>query len=65
MLTGVLNVLKLLLQKFEKEWVSEQLSEFQRAKMIGSHLCNKTSCHITLLLNIPQSAVSGIIPTQP
>lgn len=27
MLTGVLNVLKLLLQKFEKEWVSEQLSE--------------------------------------
>lgn len=27
MLTGVLNVLKLLLQKFEKEWVFEQLSE--------------------------------------
>lgn len=65
MLTGVPNVLKLLLQKCEKEWVSEQLSEFQRATMTGSHLCNKTSCHITLLLNILQSVVSGIITTQP
>ncbi|CAI9584558.1 unnamed protein product [Staurois parvus] len=42
--------------------------------MIGCHLCNKSIREISLLLNIPQSTVSGIItkwkqlgtaPTQP
>ncbi|CAI9619855.1 unnamed protein product [Staurois parvus] len=29
--------------------------------MIGCHLCNKSICEISLLLNIPRSTVSGII----
>ena len=32
---------------------SQKLSEFQRGTMIGCHLCNKSSCEISLLLNIP------------
>ncbi|CAI9574696.1 unnamed protein product, partial [Staurois parvus] len=40
---------------------SQELSEFKRGTMIGCHLCNKSICEISLLLNIPRSAVSGII----
>ncbi|CAI9540440.1 unnamed protein product [Staurois parvus] len=29
--------------------------------MISCHMCNKSICEISLLLNIPQSTVSGII----
>ncbi|CAI9584542.1 unnamed protein product [Staurois parvus] len=39
---------------------SQELSEFKCGTMIGCHLCNKSICEI-LLLNIPQSTVSGII----
>ncbi|KAL0147879.1 hypothetical protein M9458_056838, partial [Cirrhinus mrigala] len=37
--------------------------EFQRGTVIGCHLCNKSSCEISSLLNIPQSTVSCIIRT--
>ncbi|CAI9579851.1 unnamed protein product [Staurois parvus] len=40
---------------------SQELSEFKRGTVIGCHLCNKSIHEISLLLNIPQSAVSGII----
>ncbi|CAI9585079.1 unnamed protein product, partial [Staurois parvus] len=40
---------------------SQELSEFRRGTMIGCHLCNKSINEIPLLLNIPQSTVSGII----
>ncbi|CAI9623806.1 unnamed protein product [Staurois parvus] len=40
---------------------SQELSEFKRGTVIGCHLCNKSICEISLLLNIPQSMVSGII----
>ncbi|CAI9611386.1 unnamed protein product, partial [Staurois parvus] len=40
---------------------SQELSEFKRGTVIGCHLCNKSICDISLLLNIPQSIVSGII----
>ncbi|CAI9540458.1 unnamed protein product, partial [Staurois parvus] len=40
---------------------SQELSEFQRGTVIGCHLCNKSIHEISLLLNIPQSPVSGII----
>ncbi|CAI9603562.1 unnamed protein product, partial [Staurois parvus] len=39
----------------------QELSEFKRGTVIGCHLCNKSICEIFLLLNIPQSTVSGII----
>ncbi|CAI9531918.1 unnamed protein product, partial [Staurois parvus] len=54
---------RLLLQTFVKEWVtlSQELSEFKRGTVIGCHLCNKSICEISLLLNIPWSAVIGII----
>ncbi|CAI9533148.1 unnamed protein product, partial [Staurois parvus] len=39
---------------------SQQLSEYKRGTVIGCHLCNKSICEISLLLNIPQSTVSGI-----
>ena len=39
----------------------QELSEFQHGTVIGCHLCNKSSCEISSLLNIPQSTVSGII----
>ncbi|CAI9596697.1 unnamed protein product [Staurois parvus] len=39
---------------------SQQLSEFKCGAMIGCHLCNKSIRDI-LLLNIPQSTVSGIV----
>ncbi|CAI9593806.1 unnamed protein product [Staurois parvus] len=40
---------------------SQELSEFKRGTVIGCHLCNKSIHEISLLLNIPWSAVSGII----
>ncbi|CAI9595964.1 unnamed protein product [Staurois parvus] len=40
---------------------SQELSEFKHGTMIDCHLCNKSICEIFLLLNIPQSTVSGII----
>ncbi|CAI9612535.1 unnamed protein product, partial [Staurois parvus] len=40
---------------------SQELSELKRGTVIGCHLCNKSICDISLLLNIPQSTVSGII----
>ena len=33
----------------------------QRGTVTGCHLCNKSSREVSSLLNIPQSAVSGII----
>ncbi|CAI9533144.1 unnamed protein product [Staurois parvus] len=39
----------------------QELSEFKHGTVIGCHLCNKSICEISLLLNIPQSTVSGII----
>ncbi|CAI9577457.1 unnamed protein product [Staurois parvus] len=40
---------------------SQELSEFKRGSVIGCHLCNKCLREISLLLNIPQSTVCGII----
>ncbi|CAI9535128.1 unnamed protein product [Staurois parvus] len=40
---------------------SQELSEFKGSTVIGCHLCNKFIREISLLLNIPQSIVSGII----
>ncbi|CAI9586304.1 unnamed protein product [Staurois parvus] len=40
---------------------SQELSEFKCGTLIGCHLCNKSICEISLLLNIPRSAVSCII----
>ncbi|CAI9572096.1 unnamed protein product [Staurois parvus] len=39
----------------------QELSEFKCGNVIGCHLCNKSICEISLLLNIPRSTVSGII----
>ncbi|CAI9553893.1 unnamed protein product [Staurois parvus] len=40
---------------------SQELTEFKRGTMIGCHLCNKSICEISLLLNLPQSTVRSII----
>ncbi|CAI9547689.1 unnamed protein product, partial [Staurois parvus] len=40
---------------------SQELSEFKSGTVIGCHLCNKSICEISLLLNILRSTVSGII----
>ncbi|CAI9576155.1 unnamed protein product [Staurois parvus] len=40
---------------------SQELSEFKRGTMIDCHLCKKSIHEISLLLNILQSTVSGII----
>ncbi|CAI9557539.1 unnamed protein product [Staurois parvus] len=40
---------------------SQELSEFKRSTVISCHLCSKSIPEISLLLNIPQSTVSGII----
>ncbi|CAI9624699.1 unnamed protein product, partial [Staurois parvus] len=40
---------------------SQELSEFKHGTVIGCHLCNKSICEVSLLLNIPRSTVSGII----
>ncbi|CAI9614485.1 unnamed protein product [Staurois parvus] len=45
----------------ERMGCSQGLSEFKRGTMIGCHLCNKSICEISLLLNIPSSTVSGNI----
>ncbi|CAI9583114.1 unnamed protein product [Staurois parvus] len=45
----------------ERMGCSQELSEFKRGTVIGCHLCNKSIREISLLLNIPQSTVSGII----
>ncbi|CAI9569301.1 unnamed protein product, partial [Staurois parvus] len=53
---------RLLLQTFVKKWVAvQELSEFKCGTVIGCHLCNKSICEISLLLNIPRSIFSGII----
>ncbi|CAI9621309.1 unnamed protein product, partial [Staurois parvus] len=40
---------------------SQELSEFKCGTVIGSHLCSKSIREISLLLNMPRSALSGII----
>ncbi|CAI9535988.1 unnamed protein product, partial [Staurois parvus] len=40
---------------------SQELSDSKRGTVIGCHLCNKSIRDISWLLNIPRSAVSGII----
>ncbi|CAI9547051.1 unnamed protein product [Staurois parvus] len=45
----------------ERMGCSEELSEFKRGTVIGYHLCNKSICEISLLLNILQSTVHGIV----
>ncbi|CAI9604619.1 unnamed protein product, partial [Staurois parvus] len=40
---------------------SQELSEFKRSNVIGCHLCNKSICEISSLLNILWSTVSAII----
>ncbi|CAI9557743.1 unnamed protein product [Staurois parvus] len=40
---------------------SQELHEFKCGTVIGCHLCNKSICEISLLLNILRSTVSGII----
>ena len=40
---------------------SQELSGFQRGTVTGRHLSDKSSREVSSLLNIPQSAVSGII----
>ncbi|CAI9612420.1 unnamed protein product, partial [Staurois parvus] len=39
----------------------QEFSEIKHGTVIGCHLCNKSICDISLLLNIPRSTVSGII----
>ncbi|CAI9577969.1 unnamed protein product [Staurois parvus] len=46
---------------FERMGRPQELSEFKRGTVIGCHLCNKSIREISLLLNIPQSTVNGII----
>ncbi|CAI9557183.1 unnamed protein product, partial [Staurois parvus] len=48
----------------ERMGPSQELSEFKRGTVIGCHLCNKSICDISLLINIPQSIDSGIITKQ-
>ncbi|CAI9583587.1 unnamed protein product [Staurois parvus] len=40
---------------------SQELSELKCGTMISCHLCNKSIHEMSLLLNILQSTVSGII----
>ncbi|CAI9574503.1 unnamed protein product, partial [Staurois parvus] len=40
---------------------SQELSEFKPGSVIGCHLCYTSIHEISLILNIPQSTVSGII----
>ncbi|CAI9611886.1 unnamed protein product [Staurois parvus] len=40
---------------------SQELSEFKRGPVIGCHLCNKSVREMSLLLNISQSTVNGIM----
>ncbi|CAI9621424.1 unnamed protein product, partial [Staurois parvus] len=45
----------------ERMGCSQELSAFKHGTVIICHLCNKSNGEISLLLNIPRSAVSGII----
>ncbi|CAI9534579.1 unnamed protein product, partial [Staurois parvus] len=45
----------------ERMGCSQDLSEFKLGTVIGCHLCNKSICEISLILNIPRSTISGII----
>ncbi|CAI9555887.1 unnamed protein product, partial [Staurois parvus] len=45
----------------ERMGCSQELSDSKRGLVIGCHLCNKSIRDISWLLNIPRSAVSGII----
>ncbi|CAI9587282.1 unnamed protein product [Staurois parvus] len=45
----------------ERMCLSQELSKFKCGTVIGCHLRNKSICEISLLINIPQSTVSGII----
>ncbi|CAI9539319.1 unnamed protein product [Staurois parvus] len=45
----------------ERMGPSQELTEFKRGTVIGCHLCNRSICEISLLLNIPRSTVSGVI----
>ncbi|CAI9623656.1 unnamed protein product [Staurois parvus] len=47
---------------FERMGHFQELSKIKRGTVIGCHLCNKSIHEISLLLNIPRSTVSGIIP---
>ncbi|CAI9563288.1 unnamed protein product, partial [Staurois parvus] len=40
---------------------SQELRKFKCGTVIGCHLCNKSICEISLLLNSPRSTVSSII----
>ncbi|CAI9587667.1 unnamed protein product [Staurois parvus] len=40
---------------------SQELIEFKHGTLLGCHLCNKSICEMSLLLNIPQSTVSCMI----
>ncbi|CAI9533881.1 unnamed protein product [Staurois parvus] len=40
---------------------SQELSEFKCDTLVGCHLCSKSIFEISLFLNIPRSAVTGII----
>ncbi|CAI9589634.1 unnamed protein product [Staurois parvus] len=40
---------------------SQELSDSKCGTVIGCHLCNKSICDISSLLNIPRSTVSGIV----
>ncbi|CAI9541058.1 unnamed protein product [Staurois parvus] len=40
---------------------SQELSDLKHGTVIGCHLCNKSIHENSLLLNIPQSIVSGIL----
>ncbi|CAI9577191.1 unnamed protein product [Staurois parvus] len=46
---------------WERMGCSWELSEFKHDTVLGCHLCNKSIRDISWLLNIPRSAVSGII----
>ncbi|CAI9555692.1 unnamed protein product [Staurois parvus] len=45
----------------ERMSCSQELSELKHGIVIGCHLCNKSICEISLLLNIPRSTVSSTI----
>ncbi|CAI9589389.1 unnamed protein product, partial [Staurois parvus] len=40
---------------------SQELSEIKHGNVLGCHLCNKSICEMSLLLNNPRATVSGII----
>ncbi|CAI9611110.1 unnamed protein product, partial [Staurois parvus] len=45
----------------ERMGCSHELIEFKIGSMIGCHLCNKSICEISMLLNVSQSTVSAIV----